>query len=112
MHKFAMNSRRRASVQPLVRWRRENWSSALSQRISAPPSKIALACSFPPTPRRAAHPASRSSARQSAGERRKIEGTEAVMREPTDIGFEELAKIVYAVFQHGNAIDAHSPGES
>ena len=34
------------------------------------------------------------------------------MRQPAHVGLEEGAQIVDAVFQHGDAVDAHAPGEA
>src|ERR1019366_9670345 len=34
------------------------------------------------------------------------------MREPAHIGLEEGAQIVHAVFEHGDAVDPHAPGEA
>src|SRR4051812_13119321 len=49
---------------------------------------------------------------QSASERREVERTEAVMREPAHVGLEEGAQVRHPVFQHGDAVDSHAPGEA
>src|ERR1700733_7901567 len=49
---------------------------------------------------------------QAARQRRKVERAEAVMVEPAHVGFEEGAQIGHAVFEHGDAIDPHAPGEA
>ena len=38
-------------------------------------------------------------------------GLKAVVAQPADVGFEERAQIGHAVLQHGDALDAHAPGE-
>src|SRR5580704_15222095 len=49
---------------------------------------------------------------QSSGQRRKVERAEAVMGEPADVGLEEGAQVRHAVFEHGDAVDAHAPGKA
>src|ERR1043165_3114365 len=49
---------------------------------------------------------------QSSRQRRPVERTKAVMRQPTDIGLEEGAQVRHAVFEHRDAVDAHAPGEA
>src|SRR6476659_6446950 len=49
---------------------------------------------------------------QSASERREVERTEAVMREPAHVGLEEGAQVRHPVFEHGDAVDPHAPGEA
>src|SRR5579872_7492706 len=49
---------------------------------------------------------------QSRRQCRQVERTESVMRKPADIGLEEGAQIRHAVFEHGDAVDAHAPGET
>src|SRR5215475_5643997 len=49
---------------------------------------------------------------QSAREGGKVERTEAVMREPAHVGLEERAEVRHAVFEHGDAVDPHAPGEA
>src|SRR5277367_2955386 len=45
-------------------------------------------------------------------QRRQVERTEAIVRKPTDVGLEEGAQVRHAVFEHGDAVDAHAPGKS
>src|SRR5665213_3159165 len=45
-------------------------------------------------------------------QRREIERPETVLREPARVGLEEGAQVVHAVFQHGDAVDAHAPGKA
>src|SRR5215813_1769397 len=49
---------------------------------------------------------------QSAREGGKVERTEAVMREPAHVGLKERAEVRHAVFEHGDAVDPHAPGEA
>src|SRR5690606_8959990 len=42
---------------------------------------------------------------------RQIERAEAVVVDPALVAVEEGAEIRHAVFEHGDAIDAHAPGE-
>src|SRR5690606_2320164 len=49
---------------------------------------------------------------QSAEQGRQVERAETVMLEPAHIGVEEGAQVRHAVFQHGDAVDAHAPGEA
>src|SRR5262245_14556201 len=49
---------------------------------------------------------------QAAGQRRQVERTEAVVREPTRVGFEKGAQVRHAVLEHGDAVDPHAPGEA
>ncbi|MNZ49220.1 hypothetical protein D3C78_669810 [compost metagenome] len=49
---------------------------------------------------------------QTAEQRRHVERAEAVMVHPADIGVEEIAQIRHAVFQHGDAVEAHAPGKA
>src|SRR5580700_2090635 len=49
---------------------------------------------------------------QSSRQRRPVERAEAVVGEPADIGLEEGAQVRHAVLEHGDAIDAHAPGEA
>src|SRR5947209_19099740 len=49
---------------------------------------------------------------QPARERRDLEWPETVMLQPTHVRFEELTQIRHPVFQHGDAVDAHAPGEA
>ncbi|EGE58936.1 hypothetical protein RHECNPAF_253009 [Rhizobium etli CNPAF512] len=53
----------------------------------------------------------RSSA-EAAEQRRHVERAEAVMRHPADVGVEEVAQVGHAVFQHGDAVEAHAPGKA
>src|SRR4029078_6635544 len=43
---------------------------------------------------------------------REVERTEAIMREPAHVGLEEGAQVRHPVFQHGDAVDSHAPGEA
>src|ERR1700722_13929550 len=54
----------------------------------------------------------RRSCAQPSGERRQIERAEAVMGEPAHVGLEESAQVRHAVFEHGDAVDPHAPGEA
>src|SRR5215831_6498948 len=54
----------------------------------------------------------RDSRAQPSRQSRKIERPEAVVGEPAYVGLEESAQVVHAVFEHGDAIDPHAPGES
>src|SRR5687768_9237572 len=72
-----------------------------------------------PSYRARASPAKRSSARtmipslaQPSGQSREIERAEAVMRQPSRVGFEELPQVRHAVFQHGDAVDPQAPGKT
>src|SRR5262249_15266026 len=49
---------------------------------------------------------------QASGQCRQVERAEAVVREPAHVGLEEGAKVRHAVFQHGDAVDPHTPGEA
>src|SRR6185436_16117965 len=49
---------------------------------------------------------------QPAGQRREVERPEAVVCEPAHVGLEEGAQIGHSVFEHGDAVDTHAPGES
>ena len=40
------------------------------------------------------------------------ERIEAVVAQPADVGFEERPQVGHAVLQHGDALDAHAPGEA
>src|SRR6516165_9686639 len=53
-----------------------------------------------------------SSPAQPSRERRKIERAKPVMRQPAHVGFEERAQIGHPVFEHGDTIDPHAPGET
>src|SRR5918998_284713 len=63
-------------------------------------------------PRRAPRLERSSGGGKPADEARNVERAEAVMVQPADIGLEEGAQIGHAVFQHGDAIDPHTPGEA
>ena len=45
-------------------------------------------------------------------ERRQVERAEAVVVQPAHVGVEEGAQVRHAVLQHGDAVDAHAPGEA
>src|SRR5580704_17400783 len=49
---------------------------------------------------------------QASRQRREVERAEAVMVEPADVRLEEGAQVRHAVFEHGDAVDAHAPGKA
>src|SRR5882724_11332027 len=55
---------------------------------------------------------SQDSRAQSSRQRRDVERLEAVMAKPAHVVLEQLAQIGHAVFQHGDAVDAHAPGKA
>src|SRR6266700_2871913 len=54
----------------------------------------------------------RGSRTQSSRQARDIERLEAVMVEPAHVALEQLPQIGHAVFQHCDAVDAHTPGKA
>src|SRR5262245_44836326 len=52
-----------------------------------------------------------SSRAQASCQGRQVERAEAVVGEPAHVGLEEGAQVRHAVFEHGDAVDAHAPGE-
>ncbi len=57
-------------------------------------------------------PRGMGSAAQAAGEAGDVEGGKAVVAQPAEVGLEERAQVGDAVFQHGDAVDAHAEGEA
>src|SRR6476620_5442042 len=53
-----------------------------------------------------------SSRAQAPGQGRGGEWAETVMGERSDILSEECAQVIHAVFEHGDASDAHAPGKT
>src|SRR5262245_51399845 len=49
---------------------------------------------------------------KAAGKRRQGVRGEAVMLEPAEVRGEEGAQVRHAIFQHGDAVDAHAEGEA
>src|SRR3569833_853395 len=62
---------------------------------------------------RAAPPATgAASAAQASRQRRQVQRPEAGGADPAQIAVEEVAQVRQAVFEHGDAVESHAPGEA